>query len=85
MLYFRIESIEILFLHQLRLWVSVSMASGPNAIPGTRDGTISVEGDVAAITIPTPTMRFANKASELAKALKLCREKVDRILGNQRR
>jgi DNA-binding IclR family transcriptional regulator len=46
---------------------------------------IGVEGDIAAITIPTPTVRFANKATELAKALKVCREKVDRILSNRRR
>jgi IclR family transcriptional regulator, acetate operon repressor len=42
---------------------------------------IGFEGEIAAITIPTPTVRFAKKESELAKALKLCRDAIDRILG----
>jgi IclR family transcriptional regulator, acetate operon repressor len=42
---------------------------------------IGFEGEIAAITIPTPTVRFAKKEPELAKALKLCRDAVDRILG----
>jgi len=42
---------------------------------------IGFEGEIAAITIPTPTVRFIKKEPELAKALKRCREAVDRILG----
>ena len=42
---------------------------------------IGFEGEIAAITIPTPTVRFAKKEPELAKALQLCRDAVDRILG----
>ena len=42
---------------------------------------IGFEGEIAAITIPTPTVRFAKKEPELAEALKLCRDAVDRILG----
>ena len=42
---------------------------------------IGFEGEIAAITIPTPTVRFAKKEPELAKALELCRDAVDRILG----
>lgn len=41
------------------------------------------EGEMAAITIPTPTVRFEKKAPELAKALQLCRMSVDRILGGK--
>ncbi len=46
---------------------------------------IGFDGDLAAITIPTPTVRFLKKAPELAKALKFCRDKVDRILGGHHR
>ncbi len=46
---------------------------------------IGFDGEIAAITIPTPTVRFAKKKPELAKALKICRDKVDRILGGHRR
>ncbi|MBN1566383.1 MAG: IclR family transcriptional regulator [Acidobacteria bacterium] len=42
---------------------------------------IGLEGEIAAITIPTPMVRFAKKEPELAKALQLCRDAVDRILG----
>jgi len=42
---------------------------------------IGFEGEIAAITIPTPTVRFAKKEPELTKALKLCRDAVNRILG----
>jgi IclR family transcriptional regulator, acetate operon repressor len=42
---------------------------------------IGFEGEIAAITIPTPTVRFTKNEPELAKALKLCRDAVDRILG----
>jgi DNA-binding IclR family transcriptional regulator len=44
---------------------------------------IGFEGEIAAITIPTPTVRFEKKEPELAKALQLCRESVDRILGEK--
>ena len=46
---------------------------------------IGFDGDIAAITIPTPTVRFAKKAAELAKRLQSCRDKVDRILGGHHR
>jgi len=42
---------------------------------------IGIEGEIAAITIPTPTVRFDRKASELAKALQSCRESVNKIIG----
>jgi len=42
---------------------------------------IGFEGEIAAITIPTPTVRFAKKEPELAKALKLCGDAIDKILG----
>ena len=45
---------------------------------------IGFDGEIAAITIPTPTVRFAKKKSELAKALRLCRDAVERILGGHR-
>jgi IclR family transcriptional regulator, acetate operon repressor len=44
---------------------------------------IGFEGEIAAITIPTPTVRFEKKESELAKTLQLCRNAVDRILGGR--
>jgi DNA-binding IclR family transcriptional regulator len=44
---------------------------------------IGFEGEIAAITIPTPTVRFEKKEPELAKALQLCRTSVDRILGEK--
>ncbi len=44
---------------------------------------VGFDGEIAAITIPTPTVRFTKKAPELAKALKFCRDKVDRILGGK--
>jgi DNA-binding IclR family transcriptional regulator len=46
---------------------------------------IGFDGNLAAITIPTPTVRFAKRAPELAKALKFCRDSVDRILGGHHR
>jgi DNA-binding IclR family transcriptional regulator len=46
---------------------------------------IGFEGEMAAITIPTPTVRFEKKESELAKELQLCRDAVNRILGGHRR
>jgi DNA-binding IclR family transcriptional regulator len=42
---------------------------------------VGFEGEIAAITIPTPTVRFAKKEPELTKALKHCRDAVDKILG----
>jgi IclR family transcriptional regulator, acetate operon repressor len=42
---------------------------------------IGFEGEIAAITIPTPTVRFAKNEPELAKALTLCRDAIERILG----
>ena len=45
---------------------------------------IGFEGEIAAITIPIPTVRFAKREPELAKALKLCRNAIDRILGGHR-
>lgn len=42
---------------------------------------IGFEEEIAAITMPTPTVRFAKKAPELAQALKSCRDQVDRVLG----
>ena len=45
---------------------------------------IGFEGEIAAITIPTPTVRFVKKEPEWAKALQLCRDAVDRILGGRR-
>jgi DNA-binding IclR family transcriptional regulator len=44
---------------------------------------IGFEGEIAAITIPTPTVRFAKSEPELAKALRLCRDAVERILGRK--
>jgi IclR family transcriptional regulator, acetate operon repressor len=44
---------------------------------------IGFEGEVAAITIPTPTVRFAKNEPELAKALTLCRDAIERILGGR--
>ena len=46
---------------------------------------IGFDRNLAAITIPTPTVRFAKKAPELEKALRFCRDKVDRILGGHHR
>jgi DNA-binding IclR family transcriptional regulator len=46
---------------------------------------IGFEGEIAAITIPTPTVRFAKKETELTKALQLCRDAVERILGREHR
>ena len=45
---------------------------------------VGFEGEIAAITIPTPTVRFAKKEPELAKALQLCSDAINKILGNQR-
>jgi DNA-binding IclR family transcriptional regulator len=45
---------------------------------------IGFEGEIAAITIPTPTVRFANNEPELAKALTLCRDAIERILGGRK-
>jgi DNA-binding IclR family transcriptional regulator len=42
---------------------------------------IGFEGEIAAITIPIPTVRFAKNEPELAKALTLCRDAIERILG----
>jgi IclR family acetate operon transcriptional repressor len=44
---------------------------------------IGFEGEIAAITIPIPTVRFSKKEAELAKALRLCRDAVERILGRR--
>ena len=46
---------------------------------------VGFEGEIAAITIPTPTVRFAKKEPELAKALQLCSDAINKILGNHRR
>jgi len=40
---------------------------------------IGFEGEIAAITIPTPTVRFTKKQPELAKALRLCCDAIERI------
>ena len=45
---------------------------------------IGFEGEIAAITVPTPTVRFAEKESELANALQFCRDEIEGILGNRR-
>ena len=45
---------------------------------------IGFEGEIAAITIPTPTVRFAEKESELANALQCCRDEIEDILGSHR-
>ncbi len=45
---------------------------------------IGFEGEIAAITIPTPTVRFAEKESELANALQFCRDEIEDILGSRR-
>jgi DNA-binding IclR family transcriptional regulator len=42
---------------------------------------IGFEGEIAAITIPTPTVRFAENEPELAKALTLCRDAIEKFLG----
>ncbi len=44
---------------------------------------VGFEGEIAAVTIPTPTVRFAEKEPELVKALLLCRQGIDRILGGR--
>jgi DNA-binding IclR family transcriptional regulator len=44
---------------------------------------IGFEGEIAAITIPTPTVRFEKKEPELAKKLQLCRSAVNKILGER--
>jgi IclR family acetate operon transcriptional repressor len=46
---------------------------------------VGFEGEITAITIPTPTVRFAKKEPELVQALQLCREAINRILGDHRR
>ncbi|MBN2317992.1 MAG: IclR family transcriptional regulator [Acidobacteria bacterium] len=46
---------------------------------------IGFEGEIAAITIPTPTVRFAEKESELAEALQLCRNEIAEILCSHRK
>jgi IclR family acetate operon transcriptional repressor len=45
---------------------------------------IGFEGEIAAITIPTPTVRFVKKESELARALHFCRDEIEGILGSRR-
>ena len=45
---------------------------------------IGFEGEIAAVTIPTPTVRFAEEEPDLVKALQLCRQGIDRILGGRR-
>jgi DNA-binding IclR family transcriptional regulator len=45
---------------------------------------VGLEGEIAAITIPTPTVRFAKKEADLAKALQFCRAAIDRVLGSNR-
>jgi DNA-binding IclR family transcriptional regulator len=45
---------------------------------------VGLEGQIAAITIPTPTVRFAKKEADLAKALQFCRAAIDRVLGSNR-
>ena len=42
---------------------------------------IGFEGEIAAITVPTPTVRFAEKESELASALQSCRDEIEGILA----
>jgi DNA-binding IclR family transcriptional regulator len=46
---------------------------------------IGFEGEIAAITIPTPTVRFTKKQPELEKALKLCCDAVERNFGRKHR
>ena len=45
---------------------------------------IGFEGEIAAVTIPTPTVRFVEEEPDLVKALQLCRQEIDRILGGRR-
>lgn len=42
-----------------------------------------VEGEVAAVSIPTPSVRFVEKEPELVAALLLCRQSLNRVLGNR--
>jgi IclR family transcriptional regulator, acetate operon repressor len=44
---------------------------------------VGVEGEIAAISIPTPSVRFVEKEAELAAALLSCRASLDRVLGNR--
>jgi len=45
---------------------------------------IGLEGEITAVTIPTPTVRFAEEEPDLIKALQLCRQGIGRILGGRR-
>ncbi len=45
---------------------------------------IGFDGEIAAITIPTPTVRFTKKEPELARVLTLCRDAIERILGGSK-
>lgn len=46
---------------------------------------VGFRGEIAAITIPTPTVRFVEEEPELARALQLCRQAVNKILGGSPR
>jgi DNA-binding IclR family transcriptional regulator len=43
---------------------------------------IGPEGEIAAISIPTPSVRFADKKQELEAALRDCRRELIEKLGN---
>jgi hypothetical protein len=45
---------------------------------------IGFEGEIAAVTIPTPTVRFVEEEPDLVKALQLCCQEIDIILGGRR-
>jgi len=45
---------------------------------------IGFEGEIAAVTIPTPTVRFVEEEPDLVKALQLCRREIDILLGGRR-
>jgi DNA-binding IclR family transcriptional regulator len=44
---------------------------------------IGFKGEIAAVTIPTPTVRFVEGEPDLVRALQLCRQEIDRILGGR--
>ncbi len=75
------EKLEQEFLRIRKTGLAYDREEHSMGITAIGTAIIGLEGEIAAITIPTPTVRFAEKESELVKALQLCRDAVDRILG----
>ena len=54
-----------------------------NGISAVGTAVVGLEGEIASISIPTPSVRFAEKAPELVAALQHCRAALTKVLGDQ--